>query len=174
MVFSCFALNEPVETPDPQVNNTDALNRLQIKLAENKANAQKCVDRLTEKLRKDIEVGDVNFNKGLMKITKAYLENSISVNASALHCFSKTFRENSVRGRIKVQPGAVSRRTHKNGSRQKQDNHRKNITLSHQILTKKRGHVFSEHMSKNQACPKKARRSMISNTTYPKKKKTNN
>ena len=174
MWFLVLCFKEPMETPNPPVDNTDALNRLQIKLTENKANAQESVDRLTEKMRKDIEVGDVNFNKGLIRMTKAYLENSISVNASALHCFSKTFRENCVRGRIKVQPGAVSRRKHKNGSRQKQDNHRKNITLPHRVLTKKRGHVFNENMLNNQACPKKAGRSMISNTTYPKKKKTKN
>ena len=92
MWFLVLCFKEPMETPNPPVDNTDALNRLQIKLTENKANAQESVDRLTEKMRKDIEVGDVNFNKGLIRMTKAYLENSISVNASALHCFSKTFR----------------------------------------------------------------------------------
>ena len=78
-----------METPNPPVDNTDALNRLQIKLTENKANAQESVDRFTEKLRKDIEVGDVNFNKGLIRMTKTYLENSISVTRQLSSVFQK-------------------------------------------------------------------------------------
>ena len=51
----CFN-KEPIETTNPPVDSTDALHRLQIKYAENKANAHESVDRLTEKLRKDIKI----------------------------------------------------------------------------------------------------------------------
>ena len=49
---------------------------------------------------------------------------NVSQNSSSLSYYSKTYLD-SGRGKIKVQPTAVSRRKFKNGSRQKEDTSRK-------------------------------------------------
>ncbi len=38
-----------------------------------------------ERIKLDIEVGDVNFNKGLVSMVNSYFGNNMSMNTSALH-----------------------------------------------------------------------------------------
>ena len=134
---------------------------------ESKAVALESLNKLNVQLELDINVGDINFNEGFVKMVDSYLKNNIYMNASALHLYSKLFRRSVARGRKKVQPGAVSRRVHKNGSRQKQDTSKKNITLPHRLITRKRKHNFSLNISKSEQCPKKSGRTMLTSTAYP-------
>ena len=67
-----------------------------------------------------IEKGDHNFNKAIVKFTKSYNKMNLSQNTSSLHCYGKTFLK-ACRGKIKVQPTAVARRKIKNGAHQKTD-----------------------------------------------------
>ena len=69
--------------------------------------ALESLNELNVQLELDINVGDVNFNKEFVKMVDSYLKNNISMNASALHSYSKLFKRSVARGRIKVQPGAV-------------------------------------------------------------------
>ena len=66
----------------------------------------------------------------------------MSQNSSSLSCCGKTYLD-SRRGKIKVQPTAVSIRKFKNGSRQKQDTSRKSkLELSAEELLLKESTIL--------------------------------
>ena len=54
-----------------------------------------------------------------------------------------------------MQLGAVTRRVHKNGTRQKQDTTKKEITLPTRLVKLKRRHKFAEALENKQAICKK-------------------
>ena len=95
---------------------------------------------------------------------------NVSQNSSLLSCYGKTHL-NSLRGKIKVQPTAVSRRKFKNGSRQKQDTSRKRkLELPNRIVTLKREHNLAKIVKFNKPSAKSSGRTMSSTTTYPTRK----
>ena len=115
---------------------------------------------------------DPTYNKGSLKFVQRFDHLSYSQQSSAFHTFGSSFLQRGNRGKIKVQPTAVTRRKSKIGSRQKQDTYTaKSVNnLSTRKVSLKRPHSFKDVVRKNQACAKKAGRSMASYTTYPTKK----
>ena len=128
-----------------------------------------------EVLSKKINQGNTEFNKAVLAFAKRFGKLSENQLQCALHSFGSIFI-GKARGRIKVQPTAVSRRKSKIGSRRKQDTKRVSSTkeLPTRLIKTKRKHNISEVVDKNQPSAKKAGRSMISVTTHPKKKIRNN
>ena len=126
-------------------------------------------DVLSEK----ISQGNTEFNKAILTFAKRFDKLSENQLLSALHSVGSIF-VGKARSRIKVQPTAVSRRKSKIGSRRKQDTKRvfSNKELPIRLIKTKRKHNISEVVDKNQPSAKKAGRSMVSVTTYPKKKIT--
>ena len=119
-----------------------------------------------------INKSDSNFNKCLIKLIRSYKKMNTAQNSSCLSSYGKMFLKASTKGRIKVQPAAVSRRKVFNGSRQKQDCTRKRkLDLPYRKQNKKRNHNLSENIANNQLPAKKAGRTMTSVTRCPLKKK---
>ena len=103
-----------------------------------------------------------------MKFEAAYNKLYVARISSALSCYGKSFLNSNKRGKIKVQATAVARK--KNGSRQKQDyGHRKNLELPKRRI--KRQHNISKIIDSNEPAEKKSGLTMVSVTTYSKKKK---
>ena len=95
---------------------------------------------------------------------------NMSQNSSSLSCYGKTYLD-SLRGKIKVQPTAVSRRMFKNGSRQKQDTSQKRkLELPNRKVTLKREHNFAKVVKFNKPSAKKSGRTVSSTTTYSTRK----
>ena len=115
----------------------------------------------------DLQNGDGEFRKSVDKFLTRYDKFSLNQKKSALQSFGTTFIGKS-RGKIKVQPTAVSRRVSKIGSRQRQSNNKTKV-LPNRRITLKRKHKLSEVVDLNVPSAKKAGRSMISNTKYPKR-----
>ena len=119
-----------------------------------------------------IKKNDSNFNKCIIKFVHSYKKMNVSQNSSCLSSYGKMFSKSLARGRIKVQPAAVSRRRVFNGSRQKQDSSRKRkLDLPHRKQNKKRPHKLSENIANNELPAKKAGRTMTSVTRCIVKKK---
>ena len=96
---------------------------------------------------------------------------SMNQNSSLLSCYGKTYLDARKRGKIKVQPAAVSRRISKNGSRQKQDTNRKRkLELPNRRISTKRDHNLGKLIKLNVPPAKKSGHTMVSNTTYPVRK----
>ena len=92
---------------------------------------------------------------------------NVNQNSSSLSCYGKTYLD-SLRGKIKVQPTAVSRRRFKNGSRQKQDASRKRkLEPSNRRVALKKEHNFAKTVKFDKQSAKKSARTMSSTTTYP-------
>ena len=122
-------------------------------------------------IKEQIETGDTNFHNAIIKFASSYTKMGLSQAVSSLCCFGKNFLDVRFKGKIKVQPAAVSRRRHKNGSRQKVDKSRKRkLELPNRKLTVKREHKLSKLIESDKPPAKKAGRTMISVTTYPKRK----
>ena len=131
------------------------------------------LDKIYNHMKDDIGKGDRNFNEAIIKFERKYSNLNIGQNATALSCYGKTFCNPTKRGKIKVQPAAVSRRLKKNGSRQKQDSSRcKKMELPERRITKKREHSISKVIEANQPAAKKAGRSMLSISTSKKRVKS--
>ena len=121
-------------------------------------------------IKKQILRNDTNFNKSFIKFEDKYKKMNVSQNSSLLSCYGKTHL-NSLRGIIKVQPTAVSRRKFKNGSRQKQDTSRKRkLKLPNRRVTLKREHNLAKIVKFNKPSAKSSGRTMSSTTTYPTRK----
>ena len=122
-------------------------------------------------MRELINNNDSSFHKSVTKFSKNFKKLNLLQNTSCLSSYGKTFLCASARGKIKVQPAAVARRKSKNGSRQKQDTSiKKQLNLPIRKQSVKRKHNLSQNVAMNQAPAKKAGRTMVSCTTYPKKK----
>ena len=98
---------------------------------------------------------------------------NVSQNSSSLSCYGKTYLD-SLRGKFKVLPSAVSRRKFENGSRQEQDTSRKRkLELPNRRVTLKREHDFAKIVKFNISSTKKSGRKMSSTTRYPTRKEKN-
>ena len=116
-------------------------------------------------------MNDSNFNKSIIKFKDRYTKMNRNQNSSLLSCYGKTFLDARKRGKIKVQPAAVSRRISKNGSRQKQDTNRKRkLEFPNRKISTKRDHNIGKIIKLNVPPAKKSGRTMISSTTYPARK----
>ena len=126
--------------------------------------ANEHMSEVFEVLSKKINQGNTGFNKAVLAFAKRFGKLSENQLQCALHSFGSIF-VGKAKGRIKIQPTAVSRRKSKIGSRRKQDTKRvsSNKELPTRLIKIKRKHNISE-------VAKKAGRSMISVTTHPKKK----
>ena len=121
-------------------------------------------------IKKQILKNDTNFNKSSIKFEDRYKKMNVSQNSSSLSCYGKTYLD-SRRGKIKMQPTSVSRRTLKNGSRQKQHTSRKRkLELPNRRVTLKREHNFAKIVKCNKPSTKKLGSTMSSITTYPNRK----
>ena len=95
---------------------------------------------------------------------------NVNQNSSSLSCYGKTYLD-SLRGKIKVQPTAVSRKRLKNGSRQKQDASRKRkLESPNTRVALKTEHNFAKTVKFDKPSAKKSGRTMSSTTTYPTRK----
>ena len=129
------------------------------------------LNHLYKKMVDDVNVGDRTYNEGVLKMVKSYDRNSMMTNASSMHCFSKSFESSVSRGaNLKVQPTSVSRRTFRNGSRNKQDTKKKN-ELPHRPVYAKRDHNASEAIEMRQPFAKGHGNSMSSFCKYQKRGK---
>ena len=91
---------------------------------------------------------------------------NLTQNSSSLICYGNTYL-NSRKGKIKVQPSAVSRSNFKNGSRQKQDTSRKRrLELFNRRATPKRELNFANIVKFDKLSAKKSDPTMSSTTTY--------
>ena len=125
---------------------------------------------LFESLKHKLQQGNKLYNASIKKFIRRCNNFSDSQQISAFHSFGSVF-VGKTKGKIKVQPAAVSRRKSKIGSRQKQDT-RKTYDLATRPVKVKRFHSISQAIRTNQQSAKKAGRSMKSIATYPKKRKT--
>ena len=105
-----------------QLDRSICSNNTEVDSETDKALA--ALDRLYDKLKEQVLGNDTNFNKSFIKFENRYKKLNVSQNSSSLSCYGKTYLD-SLRGKIKVQPTAVSRRKFKNSSRQGQDTTRK-------------------------------------------------
>ena len=128
------------------------------------------LSKLFESLKEKIEERNKQCNNSILKFTKRCGKFNESQQISAFNSFGSIFF-GIAKGKIKVQPAAVSRRKSKVGSRQKQDT-RKIHGLATRPVKTKRLHNISKAIISNQQSAKKAGQSMISVTTYPNKKAT--
>ena len=101
-----------------QCNRSICSNNTEVDSKTNEALA--ALDSLYDTIKEQILRNDTNFNKSVIKFEDRYKKMNVSQNSYSLSCYRKTYLD-SLRGKIKVQPTAVSRRKFKNGSRQKQD-----------------------------------------------------
>ena len=175
--------NLPVEVDDPILDGflEDNADEIEIKDEQGLDNNQREEKKMekTDVLKKfesfyktvveELHNDDKEFQKSILKFISRYEKFSHNQRKSALQSFGTVF-VGKTRGKIKVQPTAVSRRKSKNGSRQKQDN-AGTKSLPSRRVTVKRKHSLSQVINENVPSAKKAGRSMISNTKYPKRKK---
>ena len=124
-------------------------------------------EEMYQRVLQDIEKGDNEYNKGVIKLNQTHSKSSLAKNASNFHSFHHRVSGGSRCGGFRVQPTAVSRRVVPNGSRQKIDTASKSKGLPHRPISTKRMHNASHCIAKNQPFAKKAGRVMLSNTTYP-------
>ena len=139
------------------------------KMAEDRAKelkdqARAAWEAMSERVLADIDKGDFEYNKGVVKMNKIHAACSLARNASHFHAFRTQRRR---RDTIGVQPNSVSRRRTHNGSRKKVDSANKSKTLPHRPVSKKKPHNFTLCLNKNVPCAKKAGRVMKSMTSYP-------
>ena len=126
-------------------------------------------DQFYDSVVEGLHEGNKEFRKSVDKFLTRYNKFSSNQRNSALQSFGTVFVSKR-KGKIKVQPTAVSRRVSKVGSHQRQSNN-KTKPLPNRKITLKRKHNLSEAVNANVASAKKARRPMLSNTKYPQKKK---
>ena len=174
IMFSTFGCNSFQDIPRT-VPRDDSEIEAAAKLKED---ARAALSSLYERVMRDIDAGDQEYNKGVIKMDKVHSQCSLARNASHFHMFKVNQR--CSRGNIFVQPGSVSRRRTYNGSRRKVEtvsrskdlNHRETeettqSQLPHRPVSTRRLHNIGFNIVDNVPCAKKAGRAMISNTAYP-------
>ena len=131
-------------------------------------------DNATSFLRQKIGCGNNGLETGIVKFSRRIHRLSENQLISALNTFGSNFLSKS-RRKIKVQPGSVSRRRSKIGSRTKQDSRgsRSSLSLPTRQISTKRKHCISDVINANQPSAKKAGRSMTSITRHFKSKGKN-
>ena len=91
---------------------------------------------------------------------------NVSQRNSSLSCYCKTYLD-SRRGKIKVQPTAVSRSKFKKGSKQKRHaTGKRKIEMLNRRFTRKTEHNFVKIVKFNKTSAKKSGRTVSSTTTY--------
>ena len=113
---------------------------------------------------------DRTMQEGLLKMQRRMKNMSNARLISAIHQFGNEGSSRK-RGKIQVQPGAVTRRSSKNGSRQKQPTRiRKLKSLPSRRITTLRPHTLSQLVEENIPIAKKSgKHKMISNKMHKKK-----
>lgn len=128
----------------------------------------KMFDEFHHNVKEELLGGNQELRKSMEKFLGRYEKFSTNQRNSALQSFGTVFVGKS-KGRIKVQPTAVSRRVSQIGSRQRQSNKRTK-PLPERRITLKRKRKLAECVNLNVPSAKKAGTTMKSNTKYPKKK----
>ena len=133
-------------------------------ITDERNDALESLNTVYEVLREKIENGNIEIARGVNVLAKRCHKMNQNQLISSLYSFGGAFVNRS-KGKIRVQPTAVSRRKSKTGSRSKQS------TLPHRLVTIKRRHNISEAIQNNVQSAKKAGRAMKSTTTYPARKR---
>ena len=160
-----FFASDPTDTlPVTSTTNGDIADDTLTK-DTNDGNVLEKFNLFYEDVVSKLQQGDEEYRKSILKFVSRYEKFSSNQRTSAFQSFGTVF-VGKARGKIKVQPTAVSRRKSKIGSRQKQDT---SITksLPHRRITTKRKHSMTHIIDENVPSAKKAGRSMVSNTKYP-------
>ena len=121
-------------------------------------------DNFFKTVKEEIKNENREFNVALVKFIKRFESFSQNQKVSAFQSFGTTFF-GTKRAKIKVKPTAVSRRKSKIGCWQRQNNVRTKI-LPNRSISLKRKYKMKEIVDMNFLSAKKAGRSMVSNTKY--------
>ena len=121
-------------------------------------------DNFFKTVKEEIKNEKKEFNVALVKFIKRFESISQNQKVSAFQSFGTTFF-GTKRTKIKVKPTAVSRRKSKIGCWQRQNNVRTKI-LPNRSISLKRKYKMKEIVDMNFLSAKKAGRSMVSNTKY--------